>query len=65
MNNKVKSTVDKLTAVLRICVEPNCANISNNASKSLVLVSANQQSLHKITLYVITKNLWICVILYQ
>jgi len=34
---------DKLTALLRICAEPNCVNISSNATASLVLASANQQ----------------------
>jgi len=35
----------ELTALLRICGEANCVNISNNAAASLVLVSANQQQL--------------------
>jgi len=37
------SDTEKLTAQLRICVEPNCTNISNNAATSLVFASANQQ----------------------
>jgi len=39
------SKMGELTALLRICGEPNCVNISNNAAASLVLVSANQQQL--------------------